>query len=416
MSRFNSILNQTTSPFAPTTPQGAIVGTEYSDFLVGSSGNDKIVGREGTDFLFGDGPLVTDPYYGNYVGFQVQSGDTVTLGNDSIVGGPGPNDFLAYDGAFDYRYFGSFMSGDVEYASAAEGATINFGNDKIVGSGCNDLVYGDLMSDYDLVSYGGGGTYNFGSDTIDTGAGDDSISGDASLLGNYPPLNSTYNMGNDVLKAGEGDDILIGDVSEVYSGSATFGNDNLQGGNGADFLIGDAFYVAGYSDQTSVYVLGSDTLDGGAGDDGIVGDIVFSQGDVSISGGNDLINGGAGNDSLLGSYGNDTITGGSGIDGFYFYAPLDAATNVDTITDFAAKTERMFLLEDIFTALPTGTLSQAAFALTTGTTTTDTRIIYNAQTGAVYYDADGSDAAYSAVQFATLLGRPNISETNFVVI
>ena len=286
MSRFNSILSQSAATFATTAPTSVIVGSEYSDFLVGTNGNDKIVAREGADFAFGDGPWVFDPYYGDYVGFTAQGGETVTLGNDTIVGGPGPNDIYAYDGAFDYRYFGNLLSGDVQYAAALVGGTINFGNDKIVGSGSDDVVFGDMISDYDLVSYGGGGTYNFGSDTLDTGSGNDSLTGDASVLGNYPPTNSTYNMGNDVLKAGEGDDILIGDATEVYSGNATFGNDSLSGGNGDDFLMGDAFYIAGYSDQTSVYVLGSDTLEGGAGDDGIVGDIVFSQGDVSISGGN----------------------------------------------------------------------------------------------------------------------------------
>ena len=89
---------------------------------------------------------------------------------------------------------------------------------------------------------------------------------------------------------------------------------------------------------------------------------------------------------------------------------------MDTIKDFNAPIEQMLLLSDVFNTIPYGQLSEAAFTLSTETITTDTRIIYDRQTGAVSYDADGSDTAFSAIQFATLLGRPNVSETNFYII
>lgn len=390
-------------------------GSNASEMLVGGNGSDKIVAKGGIDIVFGDGPLVIDTYYGNYVGVRALADEEITLGNDVINGGTGPNDQLASNGIFEWAYFGDILSGDSQYSVALAGATIHFGNDKIVGAVGNDLIYGDMVSDVDFVEFSGGGTYDFGDDKIESGSGDDAIMGDASILGNFPPTTSTYFMGNDLIKAGEGNDVLLGDVSQLYSGTAAFGNDSLEGDQGDDVLVGDAVVVAGFFMDTTVCVLGDDTLNGGNGADALYGDVVAAFGNVSVSGGNDVLRGGAGNDDLLGGYGNDVLTGGSGADNFWFDTPLDALLNVDRVTDFARGLDKIVLSGSVFSTLASGDLASTAFALAGAAQTADTRIIFDATTGALSYDADGTGTTDSPVQFATLVGHHDIGYADFLV-
>jgi len=131
---------------------------------------------------------------------------------------------------------------------------------------------------------------------------------------------------------------------------------------------------------------GNNTLNGGAGDD--------------------TLNGGIGNDTLNGGIGNDVISGGAGLDVFVFNSLL--ASNVDTISDFAAGD--LFQLDrTIFTALSAGTtLTAAEFLAGAGVTATNAqqRILHNTTNGALLYDADGSGTGL-ALQFASVaVGAP----------
>jgi Ca2+-binding RTX toxin-like protein len=42
--------------------------------------------------------------------------------------------------------------------------------------------------------------------------------------------------------------------------------------------------------------------------------------------------------------------------------------------------------------------------------------VYNSTTGALFYDEDGSDAGFTAVQFATLTGAPALAAGDLLVI
>ncbi len=44
------------------------------------------------------------------------------------------------------------------------------------------------------------------------------------------------------------------------------------------------------------------------------------------------------------------------------------------------------------------------------------RIVYNTSTGALYYDADGSNATIAPVQFALLQGVPGLAANDIVVV
>jgi Ca2+-binding RTX toxin-like protein len=70
----------------------------------------------------------------------------------------------------------------------------------------------------------------------------------------------------------------------------------------------------------------------------------------------------------------------------------------------------------IFTGLSVGILSRSAFRVGTSATDGSDRIIYDDQTGALYFDADGSGTGSSQVQFATLLGSPDLTRFDFFVL
>jgi serralysin len=206
----------------------------------------------------------------------------------------------------------------------------------------------------------------------------------------------------DIINALGGNDIIYGRA----------GDDIIDGGTGADRMYGEAGNDIYYIDNVSD--LASETVNNGI-------DTVRTTLSVAMAGanienleyvgtanfrgtGNGLANevrGGAGNDILDGGLGNDTLFGGNGNDAFIFKSTL-GANNVDRILDFNAANDSIHLENAVFRALPaTGTLSAAAFTYGTAAADATDRVIFDSNTGALYYDADGTGAA-AAMQFATL--------------
>ena len=93
------------------------------------------------------------------------------------------------------------------------------------------------------------------------------------------------------------------------------------------------------------------------------------------------------------------------------------AGNVDTVTDFTAGGDRIELENAMFTGLATGVLAASAFVanLTGIATTAAQRIIYETDTGDLFFDADGSGAGAS-VRFATLNPGLGLANTDFLVV
>jgi serralysin len=130
-------------------------------------------------------------------------------------------------------------------------------------------------------------------------------------------------------------------------------------------------------------------------------------------GGADKLNGSAGNDALIGGLGIDTLTGGGGADKFVLNTA--GATNRDTIKDFAS-IDQIHLENSAFTKLgAAGNLAASKFWVGANAHDANDRIIYNATTGALYYDADGNRAGLK-VQIATLTGHPTLDAGDFVII
>jgi Ca2+-binding RTX toxin-like protein len=148
----------------------------------------------------------------------------------------------------------------------------------------------------------------------------------------------------------------------------------------------------------------ADTVDGGVGKDNLFG------GD-----GNDLVIGQQGVDRLSGGLGKDTLAGGDGADKFVFDTALGAA-NADEITDFVVGQDKILLDNDVFTALgAAGNLAGGRFVTGTEAGDANDRIIYDFDTGRVYYDRDG-DGRAAKQWIVTLAGSPAISADDFLII
>ena len=197
-------------------------------------------------------------------------------------------------------------------------------------------------------------------------------------------------VGNDRLNGGDGSDRLNGSVGndQLYG---DVGNDNLYGGDGNDQLYGGP---------------GNDTLNGENGNDRLSGGT-----------GNDQLNGGTGNDQLYGDAGNDTLTGGAGVDNFVF-ATAPASNNIDTVTDFIAVDDTIRLENAVFLGLTAGGLPGVAFQANTTGLAQDSadRIIYETDTGRLFFDRDGTGALYARVHFATLNIDLTLTSADFFII
>ena len=225
----------------------------------------------------------------------------------------------------------------------------------------------------------------------------------------------------------------------------------LNGGGGADTMIGlngnDTYIVDNVGDivteaatggtadrvQSAVsYTLGANvedlTLTGSAanGTGNILDNEIIGNGVVNVLNGGDgadvlsgaaaadTLQGGIGNDELFGGGGNDDLTGGTGADRFRINTTLSAASNVDDILDYSVVDDSIWLDRLVFTAIAAdGTLSAAAFRAGTAAADADDRIIYNAPTGDIFYDPDGTGAA-AQVLFATVANGTALTNADFV--
>ena len=78
-------------------------------------------------------------------------------------------------------------------------------------------------------------------------------------------------------------------------------------------------------------------------------------------------------------------------------------------------TDRIYLDDAVFAGLSAGALAAGAFRSGAAAADADDRIIYDPNTGALYFDADGSGAGL-AVQFAVLHEGLAVSASDFQVI
>ncbi|MBI2314418.1 MAG: hypothetical protein HYU77_18170 [Betaproteobacteria bacterium] len=377
-------------PFAPGETTFTIATSTHIQETWGSSEANYY----GSGFAFGYDPI-SDSYY--------VAGGTLTGGDYRLSGVM----------QFEVTGLNHSVSTVYSYIVAQDGVglltyALN-GADLFVGSSGNDNAFGGDGNDSFAGSPGddtaAGGN---GNDTLVGGAGDDlgmGQAGDDLLYGGDGNDTGRGAGGNDDIRGQAGDDVLYGGAgNDTLRGAG--GNDVNRGAGGDDVLYGGAF---------------NDTLFGGAGNDVLRG----AGGDDNNQGGvgDDMLYGGAGNDALygdddgdtlLGALGNDTLTGGLGADQFVFNSALDAAANVDTLLDFEAGVDQFLLDPAVFAALSAGALAAGSFH--GGTTAADTNdfILYDAGTGDIFYDADGSGTGAAPVLFAQVTSSLALTAADFL--
>lgn len=163
----------------------------------------------------------------------------------------------------------------------------------------------------------------------------------------------------------------------------------------------------------------TDTQTGNTGTDVLTGDAFGNT--LSGGAGNDVLSGLEGHDRLVGGAGKDVITGGAGKDIFVFDARTNARTNVDRIVDFRYQDDSFHLDNKVFTKLGSGTLSKPKrftpdmFVNGKKAQDREDRIVYDKNTGALYYDQDGTGSK-AQVKIATLSNKAKLYYHDFFVI
>lgn len=152
------------------------------------------------------------------------------------------------------------------------------------------------------------------------------------------------------------------------------------------------------------------TLTGNSGDNKL---FAFAGDDILIgNAGADRLFGHAGSDILNGGADDDVLFGGAGNDTFQ----LDSLIGIDKIKDFKVGTDNIQLDSTVFTALTIGNqLNTTEFTIATTAADNDDYLIYNQNTGALFYDADANGAG-TAEQIALLGTNMNLSHADFAVI
>lgn len=245
---------------------------------------------------------------------------------------------------------------------------------------------------------------------------------------------------DDALKGFGGDDVLTGNGGDDW-GFGGEGNDTLDGGAGNDFLDGGAgsdwvSFTGSVAASVNLGLTGAqntgfgvdrfasiENVSSGAGNDRLTGNdsansLVAGDGNDVLFGmrGDDRLNGARGNDRLNGRAGNDTLIGGAGADKFVFDTGLDP-TNIDRIADFDVALDVIELKATVFAGIATGALSKAAFNANADGVAKDAqdRIIYETDTGNLFYDSDGTGAGQS-ILFGSVSAGLDLTSADFLIV
>ncbi len=384
-----------------------LVGNDLANILDGGQGSDRLEGGRGDDIFgvsgFGD----------TVVEAAGQGFDTVYASGSFALGAGQEVEVLstadwASNAAIDL--FGNEANNRLLGNAGANVLSGGGGADYLAGFGGNDAYYVDNRGDVVDEAPNGGFDIVYASSDFDLTSGssveimstsDQSATSAMTLRGSNQAQTIYGNAGANMLDGRGGADLLIG-----LAGDDSYGIDNAgdmileQAGQGFDTAYASASYAL--ASAVSVEVLST-------------GDWASAMA-INLTGneqGNRLF-GNAGANVLDGKGGADALTGFAGADTFAFTTALGGG-NVDQIIGWD-DSDRIALDDAVFTALSGAGLGASAFKVGTAATDGDDRIIYNAQTGALLYDADGSGSA-AAIQFAQLsTNLSTLTASDFVII
>jgi Ca2+-binding RTX toxin-like protein len=364
-----------------------VIGSTFADNLFGSAENNRLDGGAGADTMSGgsgDDTYVIDAKYDATIEAANQGIDTVI---SSITHALRKNvENLQLSGLTNLNGTGNVLNNVITGNIGANSLNGREGSDTMTGLAGEDRYYVDNLGDVCIEA---------ASEGIDTVFAAISWTLHAEIEKLYlqgAAANATGNALSNFIYGTNGANRIDG----------LAGADRLYGYHGNDTYVvdstGDLVYetsAAGGIDFVEASV--NHTLSTNV-------EHLTLTGAGSINGtGNSLANtitGNNGNNYLSGKAGNDMLTGGGGVDQFVFDTAI-GPLGLDTITDFSVTDDFLRLDNAIFTVLSVGYLSVAGFHTGNAAQDANDRIIYDAATGALYYDRDGTGAA-AQIQFATL--------------
>ena len=401
-------------------------GNSLANQIVGNSGNNVLNGTTGTDRLAGgtgNDTYVTDG--GDTITEAASAGTDLVQSSVSLTLGSNLEN-LTLTGAAAINGTGNVLANILTGNAGNNLLTGGLGNDTLIGGAGNDIYVVDstgdrvfeTMTTASLIDAGG-------TDTVQSAVG---FNLDASagvrfverlMLSGTGNINGIGNALGNILTGNIGHNVLMGGL----------GNDTMVGGAGNDTYVVDATGDRVFETTTIASIIdagGTDTVQSAVGFnlDATAGvrfvERLSLTGTGNINGiGNALANiltGNTSNNALNSGLGNDTMVGGAGNDIFVFNTALSAA-NVDRITDFNVVDDTIRLDDAVFAGLTTGTLGASAFVANLTGVASDAleRIIYETNTGRIYFDADGSGSG-ARLHFATLTANLALTNADFFVL
>jgi Ca2+-binding RTX toxin-like protein len=304
-----------------------------------------------------------------------------------------------------------------------------------------------------------------GNDTIDGGRGNDTLNGgdqiDTVSFESWDPAAGELTSRLDSIRidlgavGGQGSATWSLTGITVVETDTLFGFENVRGSNRAETILGTA------GDNTLEGRGGNDVLDGRGGADTMRGglgddtylvdnaadaiienggqgiDTVRSSVSYTLTSGADVellatsndsgtagltllgnangnvVQGNNGNNILGGDGGNDELIGLGGQDRFLFSTALDAASNVDVLSDFNVADDTIVLQATVFTGLGSS-VDAGEFVIGTAAQDATDRIIYNNQTGELFFDRDGVGGV-AAIQFAEVNPGVALTHLDFLI-
>jgi Ca2+-binding RTX toxin-like protein len=177
----------------------------------------------------------------------------------------------------------------------------------------------------------------------------------------------------------------------------------------------DAQGTNGDSEAFNFMLLTAKQVIGSKGDDtmaGVAKLLIGGEGDDTIisSFGDKTVKGEAGNDTIIAGSGNDSLYGGKGRDIFAF---TDVTDGVDRIRDFSSKKDKFGFDDGSFKALG-GTIEATEFFVGEDALTADQHIIYDGQSGKLYWDEDGVGGV-DKILLARLTDSPKLTVANMAI-
>ncbi|HZS69960.1 MAG TPA: hypothetical protein VFA72_22865, partial [Burkholderiales bacterium] len=291
------------------------------------------------------------------------------------------------------------------------------GNDTLVGGAGNDTLNG----------FGGNDSLlgNEGADSLSGGDGNDTLDASVGFHGDDGAIDTLDGgLGDDVYWVSSDGDIIVPDPGGIDTVRAHDTSWTLGAGlENLDLVDDRGAAYSGTGNELNNTILGATEggpLSGLGGDDLLVARNTQNTTGLSGGDGNDTLDGrgwhtiqfgDAGDDLLLSGGGDDTMTGGAGADTFRFTTAGDAV-----VSDFASGTDKLSFDGKAFTAIgASGNFSagDARFFAGTAAHDADDRIIFDAATGNLWYDADGNGGG-AAVIVAHVTG--NVVATDIAVI